>query len=53
MVRMLVVLDYLRAIAVSSTLVIQVGTLWYGAALGTAVFVCYRYGRDRDVVDLP
>lgn len=53
MVGMLVVLNYSRAIAVSSTLVIRVGTLWYGAVLGTAVFVSYRYVRDREVPFYP
>lgn len=51
MVGMLVVLNYSRPIAVSSTLVIRVGTLWYGAVLGTAVFVSYRYVRDRENTD--
>ncbi|RJX42025.1 UPF0104 family protein [Halonotius aquaticus] len=51
MVGMLVVLNYSRAIAVSSTLVIRVGTLWYGAVLGTVVFVSYRYVRDREDID--
>lgn len=49
MVGMLIVLNYSRAVAVSSTLVIRVGTLWYGAILGTTVFLCYRYVRDREV----
>jgi len=52
MVGMLVVLGFSRTIAVSSTLVIRVGTLWYGAVLGTAVFVGYRYVRNRELVDL-
>lgn len=47
MVGMLVVLDYSRTIAVSSTLVIRVGTLWYGAALGTSVFTLSRFIKDR------
>lgn len=51
MVGMLVVLNYSRAIAVSSTLVIRVGTLWYGAVLGTVVFVSYRYVQDRKDID--
>lgn len=49
MVGTLVVLEYSRAVAVSSTLVIRVGTLWYGAVLGTAVFFSYRYIRDREI----
>jgi uncharacterized membrane protein YbhN (UPF0104 family) len=53
MVGMLVVLDYSRAVAVSATLVIRVSTLWYGAVLGTVVFVCYQYVRDRKVVGSP
>jgi uncharacterized membrane protein YbhN (UPF0104 family) len=51
MVGTLVILGFTRAVAVSSTLVIRVGTLWFGAAVGTAVFVCYRSLRDRDAVD--
>lgn len=47
MVGLLVVLGYSRAIAVSSTLVIRVGTLWYGVALGTCVFLAYRFVRRR------
>lgn len=42
MVGMLVVFEYARAVAVSSTLVIRVATLWYGALLGTTVFLLYR-----------
>ena len=53
MVGMLVVLGYSQTIAVSSTLVIRAGTLWYGAVLGTTVFVCYRYFRHREVVNSP
>lgn len=51
MVGMLVVFEYSRAIAVSSTLVIRVGTLWYGAVLGTVVFVTYRYVSDPDATE--
>ncbi|AZH26464.1 lysylphosphatidylglycerol synthase transmembrane domain-containing protein [Haloplanus aerogenes] len=47
MVGLLVVLGYSRTVAVSSTLVIRVGTLWFGALLGTAVFVLYRFLRNR------
>lgn len=47
MVGMLVVLGYSQTIAVSTTLVIRVGTLWYGAVLGTGVFVVYRFVRNR------
>lgn len=43
MVGLLVVLGYSHAIAVSATIVIRVGTLWFGAAIGTAVFVVYRH----------
>jgi glycosyltransferase 2 family protein len=48
MVGMLVVLGYTHSVAVSSTLLIRVGTLWYGAVLGTTVFVTYRFVRDRN-----
>lgn len=48
MVGMLVILGYTRTVAVSSTLVVRVGTLWYGAILGTCVFVAYRFVRDRN-----
>jgi len=43
MVGMLVVLGYTQTIAVSATVIIRVGTLWYGAILGTSVFVIYRF----------
>lgn len=37
-VGLLVAFDYPRAVAASTTIVVRVGTLWYGAALGTVVF---------------
>ena len=43
MVGMLVILGYTQTIAVSATVIIRVGTLWYGAILGTCVFVIYRF----------
>jgi len=43
MVGMLVILGYTQTIAVSATVIIRVGTLWYGAILGTCVFVVYRF----------
>jgi uncharacterized protein (TIRG00374 family) len=46
MVGMLVLLGYTQTIAVSSTVVIRVGTLWYGAIMGTCVFVLYRFVRN-------
>jgi uncharacterized membrane protein YbhN (UPF0104 family) len=49
MVGMFVVLGYSQTIAVNSTLMIRVGTLWRGTILGTTVFVTYRYVRDRDL----
>lgn len=42
MVAALVALGYPRPLAVSATLVIRFGTLWYGAVLGTVVFALYR-----------
>ncbi len=51
MVGMLVVLGYSRTVAVSSTLVIRVGTLWYGAVLGTAVFVAYRFTTEKSRIE--
>lgn len=48
MVGMLVILGYSQTVAVSSTLIIRVGTLWYGAVLGTCVFITYRFIRDRN-----
>ena len=51
MVGLLVFFEYSRAIAVTSTLVIRVGTLWYGAVLGTVVFASYRYVRDRNTLE--
>lgn len=50
MVGLLVVFGYSQTIAVSSTLVFRAGTLWYGAVLGTLVFVLYRVTRDHGVV---
>lgn len=51
MVGMLVFFEFSRTIAVSSTLVIRVGTLWYGAVLGTVVFASYRYVHDRNTLE--
>ncbi|WP_058993960.1 lysylphosphatidylglycerol synthase transmembrane domain-containing protein [Haloarcula sp. CBA1127] len=53
MVGMLVVLGYTQTIAVSATVIIRVGTLWYGAILGTCVFVVYRFVRDQARVTSP
>ena len=50
MVGLLVVFGYSQTIAVSSTLVFRAGTLWYGAILGTLVFVLYRVSRDHRAV---
>jgi uncharacterized protein (TIRG00374 family) len=47
MVGILVILGYTQTIAVSATVIIRVGTLWYGAILGTCVFVVYRFVRDQ------
>jgi uncharacterized protein (TIRG00374 family) len=47
MVGMLVIFEYSRTVAVSSTLVIRVATLWYGALLGTTVFLLYRSKQNR------
>jgi uncharacterized protein (TIRG00374 family) len=47
MVGLLVVLGYTQTIAVSATVIIRVGTLWYGAILGTCVFVVYQFLSDR------
>ena len=53
MVGMLVILGYTQTIAVSATVIIRVGTLWYGAILGTCVFVVYRFLRDQAQVTSP
>ena len=53
MVGMLVILGYSQTIAVSATVIIRVGTLWYGAILGTCVFVIYRFVRDQAQVTTP
>jgi len=53
MVGMLVVLGYTQTIAVSATVIIRVGTLWYGAILGTCVFAVYRFVRDQVQVTSP
>jgi uncharacterized protein (TIRG00374 family) len=53
MVGMLVILGYTQPIAVSATVIIRVGTLWYGAVLGTCVFVVYRFVRKQALVSSP
>jgi len=53
MVGMLVILGYTQTIAVSATVIIRVGTLWYGAILGTCVFVVYRFVKDQAQVTSP
>jgi len=53
MVGMLVILGYTQTIAVSATVIIRVGTLWYGAIMGTCVFVVYRFVRDQAQVISP
>ncbi|MFC6719451.1 YbhN family protein [Natrialbaceae archaeon GCM10025810] len=45
MVGVLVALGYPEAVAAAATMVIRVGTLWYAAALGTAVFLAYKATR--------
>lgn len=49
MVGALLALGFSRAVAAAATLVVRIGTLWYGALLGVAVFGCYRLwsGRTR------
>jgi uncharacterized membrane protein YbhN (UPF0104 family) len=39
---LLVALGYERATAASATIVVRVGTLWYGAAFGTAGFALFK-----------
>ena len=53
MVGMLVILGYTQTIAVSATVIIRVGTLWYGAILGTCVFVTYRFVQNQAQVIPP
>ncbi|WP_254536201.1 lysylphosphatidylglycerol synthase transmembrane domain-containing protein [Halomarina litorea] len=48
MVGLLVALGVARTVAVSSTLLVRVGTLWFGAALGTAVFGLSRLSGRAD-----
>lgn len=43
MVGTLLALGFSRSIAAAATLVIRVGTLWYGALVGLLVFVLYRF----------
>lgn len=50
MVGSLVLFGYAQPLAVSSTLIIRAGTLWYGAFLGTVVFVGYRLLRGRGLL---
>lgn len=45
MVGVLVTFGYPEAVAAAATIVIRVGTLWYAAALGTAVFLAYKATR--------
>lgn len=47
MVGVLVAAGVGRAAASAATLVVRVGTLWYGAALGTVVFAIHRLRRGR------
>lgn len=47
MVGILVAGGYDRVVAVGATLVVRVGTLWYGALLGTAVFGGYKLAAGR------
>ena len=49
MVGLLVAFGYTQTIAVSATVIIRVGTLWYGVILGTCVFVVYRLMSGRFV----
>ena len=46
MVGVLVTFGYPEAVAAAATIVIRVGTLWYAAALGTAVFLAYKVTRS-------
>lgn len=48
MVGVLVTFGYPEAIAAAATIVIRVGTLWYAAALGTAVFLTYKVTRSTE-----
>ncbi|WP_137291082.1 lysylphosphatidylglycerol synthase transmembrane domain-containing protein [Natronorubrum halophilum] len=45
MVGVLVALGYSETVAAAATIAIRVGTLWYAAALGTAVFLAYKATR--------
>ncbi|WP_436343908.1 lysylphosphatidylglycerol synthase transmembrane domain-containing protein [Natronorubrum sp. FCH18a] len=45
MVGLLITFGYPEAVAAAATIVIRVGTLWYAAALGTAVFLAYKATR--------
>ncbi|QLK27612.1 flippase-like domain-containing protein [Natrinema zhouii] len=45
MVGVLLTFGYPEAVAAAATIVIRVGTLWYAAALGTAVFLTYKATR--------
>lgn len=52
MVALLVAAGYTRPLAVSATLVIRLGTLWYGAVLGAAVFGIHRLRGRAERVDV-
>ncbi|SEV82990.1 lysylphosphatidylglycerol synthase transmembrane domain-containing protein [Natrinema salifodinae] len=45
MVGALIAVGYPEPVAAGATMVIRVGTLWYAAALGTAVFLAYKATR--------
>ncbi|NKE37886.1 flippase-like domain-containing protein [Natronococcus sp. JC468] len=42
MIGVLVSFGYSEAVAAAATMIVRVGTLWYAAALGTAVFLTYK-----------
>lgn len=48
MVGALLALGFSSAVAAAATLVIRVGTLWYGACVGVAVFGTYRFVSRRE-----
>lgn len=50
MVGALTILGYSQTVALSSTIVIRAGTLWFGAVLGVGVFLSYRCLRRTDLL---
>lgn len=51
MVGTLIAVGYTRPVAVGSTLLVRMGTLWYGALIGAVVFTLYQLWSDPPNTD--